>query len=965
MLKLDININLDIRSVFKELGIPHEVCSAYEQLNMTELYRWQAECLNNTSVLRGNNLVYCAPTSGGKTLVAELVLLKTVISLQKKAIFVLPFVSLVLEKEKHLNKMIYFYNKALADKYSKVRIKAYYGEKGMSKSYRENIIICTIEKANSIFNTLVSRGKANEIGCFILDETHVLGNKLNGYLLEILITKIKLFEFHSNEKKKKERHSTNPELLNSNCEKIMEDEGHIQIIALSATMGNIQELANWFNAHLFITNFRPIPLIERIKAGNNIYCVPSGQVEHALSLSPHGSKFLSSLCVKEDPEGLCYLCDEGLKKGQQIIVFCPSKQQCCQVSDLLCRLMKNISHDLTKYESIMKQRKELIDLLFEPPPSTLTLSGVPISSSVIMQPPTLSKNDTVLKDSLMNGIAYHHSGLSPLEREEIEKGFREGFISILCATTTLATGVNLPTGRVLIRSLMLGKDLLSITHYKQMSGRAGRKGQTDFGESYLVIKPNQLEQALQLVRSSLPNVISQIHPDNDGGNALVKALIDLIGLEICTNPSDILHFISYTLLYQQAKSETEKERLLTIVKSCFAFIIENKIAEMKVIVNEQAIRYNGSVASLLSAINSERQRNEETSLGMTEPRYEIIMTRFGKALLRSGMDPDEAIIFYESLLLAQEQLFLDNSLHLLYLVAPLDGINSSLLPDYKKILQFYEKSKKSNASFHLLLDSIGLSYAILHRWQINPPTKKEIDLSSQIVRLKGISSSVSSSSSSSNTMSVTKDWKVICSCKRIWIALLLQTVLDGYPIEQIAKEYNIEVMEIENLQRNSKIIGFKLEKFCKEMGWISLQHVLKHFKNTLDFEIPKEFKQLLKVPGLSRKVAKVLVENDITTPQDLLSRSVEEIVQYMQLSLGFELQDLNGSDINFELEVNDNLGTEQHVTANVESGNEKKKKSRDEIIRERFTFMINNIMQTARYVIVLNFCLIVFIRYWS
>jgi DNA polymerase theta len=942
---------LDVKSVFRDLGIPHEVCSAYEQLNLTKLYDWQAECLYETNVLRGNNLVYCAPTSGGKTLVAELVLLKTVISLQKKAIFVLPFVSLVLEKEKHLKKMISYYNRALLDKYLKVQIKAYYGEKGMSKSYRENIIICTIEKANSIFNTLVSRGKASEIGCFILDETHVLGNKLNGYLLEILITKIKLFEFHSNEKKKKEWSSTRPGLLDATNQKIMEADGHalchIQIIALSATMGNIKELANWFNARLFITNYRPIPLIERIKAGNHIYSIPSGQVEQTLSFSPSSSRFLSPLYIKEDPEGLCVLCEEGLKKGQQIIIFCPSKQQCCQVADLLCRLMKNISHDLTgKYESIMKQREALVDLIFEPPQTILTAPGTSVSSS-ILQPPSLSKNDTVLKHSLMNGIAYHHSGLSPLEREEIEKGFREGYISILCATTTLATGVNLPTGRVLIRSLMLGKDLLSVTHYKQMSGRAGRKGQTEYGESYLVIKPNQLEQALQLVRSSLPNVISQIHHDNDGGNALVKALIDLIGLEICTNPSDILHFITYSLLYQQAKSETEKERLLTAVRSCFAFIIENKIAEMKVIVNEQAIRYNGSVTSLLSTFGHENLRNEEASMEKVQERYEINMTRFGKALLRSGMDPDEAIIFYESLLSAQERLFLDNSLHLLYLVAPLDGINSSLLPDYRKILHFYEKSKKSSSSFHLLLDSVGLSYDILHRWQINPPTKKEIDLSSQIVRLKGISSSVSCSTTMS-TGSINKDWKLICSCKRVWIALLLQSVLDGYPLEQIAKEYSIEVMEIENLQRNSKIISVKLEKFCKEMGWISLQHVLKHFKNTLDFEIPKEFKPLLKIPGLSRKVAKVLVENDINTPQEFLTHSVEEIVQYMQLSLGFELQDLNDSDIIFELEVTDSHGTEKQRLDVTDNGTSLKKKSRDEIIRDRFTRMVNNIMQTAR-----------------
>jgi DNA polymerase theta len=449
---MNTNTN-DIRKVFQILGISHEVCQTYEKLGLTQLHAWQSDCLFSTGVLRGTNLVYCAPTSGGKTLVAELVLLKTVITLQKKAIFILPFVSLVLEKEKHLNKIVSFYNQT-QPKEKQIKIQAYYGEKGMSRSYRENIIICTIEKANTIFNTLVLRKRANLIGCLIFDETHVLGNKMNGYLLEILITKIKLFENRVNQLKREEQNRS----LSNAYQPVVLDSFHIQIIALSATMGNVSELANWLKAKLFVTDFRPIPLIERVKAGNEIFS-PDGTLIEVVPPVSNNPQLL-----KDDPDQLCYLCSTGLRKGQQIIVFCPTKQQCSTTAELLSKYLQRIYHevDSRKQQVVFAHRQQVVqDLYGTDQDDQVAQQGQKPSSSAA------SSSSSTLKQFILNGLAYHHSSLTTEERISVEKAFRLGYLSVLCATTTLAAGVNLPAGRIIIRSLTLGKDQLTITNYKQ------------------------------------------------------------------------------------------------------------------------------------------------------------------------------------------------------------------------------------------------------------------------------------------------------------------------------------------------------------------------------------------------------------------------------------------------------------------------------------------------------------------
>jgi replicative superfamily II helicase len=168
------------------LGIPIEISQSYRNKGLNSLHQWQMECLYSTNVLNGENLIYCAPTGGGKTLIAELLILKTIICLKKRAILILPYISLVTEKEKEFRQLVLLYNKTkpLSER---IRIRGYHGETKSIGKLKEQIIICTIEKANSICNTLISRGMIHQLGCVVVDEMHVLGDFQRGYHLEILI----------------------------------------------------------------------------------------------------------------------------------------------------------------------------------------------------------------------------------------------------------------------------------------------------------------------------------------------------------------------------------------------------------------------------------------------------------------------------------------------------------------------------------------------------------------------------------------------------------------------------------------------------------------------------------------------------------------------------------------------------------------------------------------------------------
>lgn len=178
-------------------------------------------------LLGRRNLVYFAPTSGGKSMVAEILLLRSVLGMRKRALYVLPFVSIVTEKEVWLTKLLETVN---------VRLQAFHSQNEANWGASTDIALCTIEKANSLLNKMLEEQLYHEVEFIIIDELHMIMDEGRGHLIENLISKLRFLEKVKGSK--------------------------VQLIAMSATMGGLDKLQSWLNTAIYQCNFRPVPLNE-------------------------------------------------------------------------------------------------------------------------------------------------------------------------------------------------------------------------------------------------------------------------------------------------------------------------------------------------------------------------------------------------------------------------------------------------------------------------------------------------------------------------------------------------------------------------------------------------------------------------------------------------------------------------------------------------------------------------------
>ncbi|CAH2077166.1 unnamed protein product [Thlaspi arvense] len=479
--------------------LPSEVCSVYNKKGISKLYPWQVECLQVDGVLQKRNLVYCASTSAGKSFVAEVLMLRRVLTTGKMALLVLPYVSICAEKAEHLEVLLEPLGK---------HVRSYYGNQGGGTLPKGTAVaVCTIEKANSLINRLLEEGRLSELGIIVIDELHMVGDQHRGYLLELMLTKLRYAAGEGSSECSSGESSGNSSGKN--------DPAHgLQIVGMSATMPNVGAVADWLQAALYQTEFRPVPLEEYIKVGNTIYNKNMEVVRTIPKAADMGGK---------DPDHIIELCNEVVQEGNSVLIFCSSRKGCESTARHISKLIKKVPIDVDGENSEFMDIRSAIDALRRSP------SGV----------------DPVLEETLPSGVAYHHAGLTVEEREIVETCYRKGLVRVLTATSTLAAGVNLPARRVIFRQPMIGRDFLDGTRYKQMAGRAGRTGIDTKGESVLICKPGELKRIKALLNESCPPLQSCLSEDKNG---MTHAILEVVAGGIVQTAKDIHRYVRCTLL---------------------------------------------------------------------------------------------------------------------------------------------------------------------------------------------------------------------------------------------------------------------------------------------------------------------------------------------------------------------------------------------------------------------------------
>jgi replicative superfamily II helicase len=183
-----------------------------------------------------------------------------------------------------------------------------------------------MQKSNDMKRSCVKKHMGlHSLVCVVIDELHLLGNDERGLVLEGLLTKL-LFYNGNTTTSNGNMTASNENATTSNGNTTTSNgttKPPLQLIGLSATLPNLDAMAKWMNATLYITHFRPVQLLEMIKVGNVLFEPLSASNSRLLRTLP--SEGAEGPCPRTNPNHLVTLCEETVREKGQVLVFCPYK----------------------------------------------------------------------------------------------------------------------------------------------------------------------------------------------------------------------------------------------------------------------------------------------------------------------------------------------------------------------------------------------------------------------------------------------------------------------------------------------------------------------------------------------------------------------------------------------------------------------------------------------------------------
>lgn len=436
-----------------------------------------------------SNYIISIPTASGKTVLGILPALKTILN-GGKAIYAAPLLSIQNEKVKEF--------KAFEE----------HGIKVGKHPSNSDLSVMVFESFDAL--TRFSWNVLREVDTLIIDEFHMIGEYSRGPTLESAITRAKII---------------NPSL---------------RIIALSATLKNIDEIEQWLGGKTVEHNYRPVPLNKEV-----------------LDAEMFNTKNKNDVIVK--------IVEKAIEDNSQALSFVSTRRF---TESLATYVAKKIDKKTTKEQ---KQKfKQVADKLLEVPKKK---GSLPTTTCL------------KLAEAAEKGVVFHHAGLFNEQKEIIEDEFRKGNILMITATPSLMYGVNLPSKYVVIRDhtrwTSNGPASIPVFDYEQMSGRAGRPQYDDVGYSYLVAKT--MDEAFDLEARYVNGEIELTNSKLiDNKDAIYKQIIAQIASSLSKNLDDLNDFFGKTLYGFQMKNNPSmsmfaQDSLNWELESALEFLLQNGI----------------------------------------------------------------------------------------------------------------------------------------------------------------------------------------------------------------------------------------------------------------------------------------------------------------------------------------------------------------------------------------------------
>lgn len=464
------------------------------ELNLQTIFPFELDNFQKRAIAAlaaGKSVVVCAPTGSGKTLIGEYAIYRA-LEQGKRVFYTTPLKALSNQKFRDFQ--------------------AQFGESNSQKiglltgdiiiNPNAAVVVMTTEIfRNMLYETPIGQlgTSLEDVAAVVLDECHYLSNRFRGTVWE---------------------------------ESIIYCPPRIQLVALSATVGNPEELTDWivrvrnassnngttYECELINSDFRPVPLryyfcdrrglhhlLDRTQSKINpkLKGLPSkigSRKRGAKPKHPGIFQVVQQLSANDMLPAIYIIfsrrgCDRAVDELDSLALVTP--EEATQIETILLHffLVGNLELQNSVLSYFTEENETLANLIREylaqnPQAETNLLTYLVANPNqkyllwqFLCEQSQIARIDQI--EPLMRGIAAHHAGLLPAWKELVERLFESALVKIVFATATLAAGINMPARTTVMSALSKrtdgGHSMLTPSEFLQISGRAGRRGKDKVG----------------------------------------------------------------------------------------------------------------------------------------------------------------------------------------------------------------------------------------------------------------------------------------------------------------------------------------------------------------------------------------------------------------------------------------------------------------------------------------------------